>query len=100
MDHLKSVLNSEPHNGVTTARLTALFGCVIFCSFDTPSLESTRGSFPPKEVLNPADPDQAAKTLAMLLEIWPSRVSKSARIFFLYCPSIDMHHPCHLNSSE
>uniref|UniRef100_A0A915B7U2 Rho-GAP domain-containing protein n=1 Tax=Parascaris univalens TaxID=6257 RepID=A0A915B7U2_PARUN len=80
MDHLKSVLNSEPHNGVTTARLTALFGCVIFCSFDTPSLESTRGSFPPKEVLNPADPDQAAKTLAMLLEIWPSRMGVRAAV--------------------
>ncbi|KHN82001.1 Rho GTPase-activating protein syd-1 [Toxocara canis] len=76
MDHLKSVLNSEPHNGVTTARLTALFGCVIFCSFDTPP-EGTPGSFPQKEVLNPADPDQAARTLAMLLEIWPSRVNGS-----------------------
>ncbi|VDK55814.1 unnamed protein product [Anisakis simplex] len=76
MDHLKSVLNSEPHNGVTTTRLTSLFGCVIFCSLDAPS-EATPSSYPPKEVLNPADPDQAAKTLAMLLDIWPSRVNGS-----------------------
>ncbi|VDK88426.1 unnamed protein product [Litomosoides sigmodontis] len=81
MDHLKMVMSSEQHNGVSAARLTDIFGCLLFCSCNAP-LESgnTQGSsdtYPPKTVINPLDTDQAARTLRLLVDIWPSRVNDS-----------------------
>ncbi|MFH4978503.1 hypothetical protein AB6A40_005212 [Gnathostoma spinigerum] len=76
MDHLKSILNTESHNGMAANRLTTIFGCLLFCSCDPPQ-EAASGSYPPKETVNPLDTDQAAHTLSLLINIWPSRVSGS-----------------------
>lgn len=75
------VMSSEQHNGITTARLTGIFGCLLFCSCNAPmessSTQSSSGIYPPKIIINPLDTDQAARTLRLLVDIWPSRVSKS-----------------------
>lgn len=47
------VMSSEQHNGVSTARLTGIFGCLLFCSCNAPmeSNGTTQGSstiYPPK----------------------------------------------------
>ncbi|VDN92738.1 unnamed protein product [Brugia pahangi] len=81
MDHLKLVMSSEQHNGITAARLTGIFGCLLFCSCNAPtesgSTQAGSSIYPPKMVVNPLDTDQAARTLRLLVDIWPSRVSKS-----------------------
>lgn len=85
MDHLKTVMSSEQHNGVTTTRLTGIFGCLLFCSCDAPvenDTQSSGGMYPPKTLVNPLDTDQAARTLSLLFDIWPSRVSKSEQLLF------------------
>ncbi|VDM97968.1 unnamed protein product [Thelazia callipaeda] len=84
MDHLKMVMNSEQHNGITTARLTGIFGCLLFCSCDLPvdiSTKSSGGAYPTKPTINPLDTDQAARTFSLLFDIWPSRVSKSVNYY-------------------
>lgn len=87
------VMSSEQHNGVSTARLTGIFGCLLFCSCNAPmeSNGTTQGSstiYPPKTIINPLDTDQAARTLRLLIDIWPSRVSKYDQSFFPYCNAI------------
>lgn len=81
MDHLKLVMSSEQHNGITAARLTGIFGCLLFCSCNAPTESgSTQGGssiYPPKMVVNPLDTDQAARTLRLLVDIWPSRINGS-----------------------
>lgn len=78
MDHLKTVMNSEQHNGVTSARLTGIFGCLLICSCDAAGESASQaGLYPSKTIVNTLDTDQAARTLGLLFEIWPSRVSKS-----------------------
>lgn len=75
------VMSSEQHNGISTARLTGIFGCLLFCSCNSPvesnNTQSSSGIYPPKTVINPLDTDQAARTLRLLVDIWPSRISKS-----------------------
>ncbi|VBB31336.1 unnamed protein product, partial [Acanthocheilonema viteae] len=81
MDHLKTVMSSEQHNGITTARLTGIFGCLLFCSCNAPvesdNTQGSSGTYPPKTVINPLDTDQATRTLRLLIDIWPSRVNGS-----------------------
>lgn len=76
MDHLKMVATSEHHNGLTSARLMTIFGCLIFCSCELPA-----DGYQLKETINPVDADQAARTFSMLFDIWPARVSKLACFF-------------------
>ncbi|EJD73645.1 rho GTPase-activating protein syd-1 [Loa loa] len=81
MDHLKMVMSSEQHNGITAARLTDIFGCLLFCScngtMENSSTEDSSGIYQSKTIINPLDTDQAARTLRSLIDIWPSRVNGS-----------------------
>ncbi|VDM58732.1 unnamed protein product, partial [Angiostrongylus costaricensis] len=68
MDHLATVLSSSPHNGLTLSRLTTVFAPLLLCCIETPSVKG----------LKTLDVPQAAATLSLLLQIWPSRVSESS----------------------
>uniref|UniRef100_A0A914Y3G7 Uncharacterized protein n=1 Tax=Panagrolaimus superbus TaxID=310955 RepID=A0A914Y3G7_9BILA len=82
MDHLRNVLASEPHNGITTARVTSIFAPLLFCSADPPSIS---GTYQTATRLNPLDSQQANQALKLLLQFWPSRVSK---FVFRDCPDV------------
>ncbi|KAK6737869.1 hypothetical protein RB195_020150 [Necator americanus] len=68
MDHLTTVLASSPHNGLTPSRLTTVFAPLLLCCSETP----------PVKELRPLDVPQAAATLSLLLQIWPSRMEAKA----------------------
>ncbi|MCP9263859.1 Rho GTPase-activating protein syd-1 [Dirofilaria immitis] len=70
MDHLKMVISSEQHNGITTARLAGIFGCLLF-------VPDSSGIYQSKIIVNPLDTDQATRTFRLLIDIWPSRVNGS-----------------------
>lgn len=72
MDHLRSVTQSDSYNGIAASRLTSIFGCLIFCSCDVRIEHPPSGTFS-KDAINPLDPDQATRTLGMLLDNWPPR---------------------------
>ncbi|KAE9415241.1 hypothetical protein Angca_005064 [Angiostrongylus cantonensis] len=67
MDHLATVLSSSPHNGLTPSRLTTVFAPLLLCCIETSSVKG----------LKTLDVPQAAATLSLLLQIWPSRVNGS-----------------------
>lgn len=77
------VMSSQQHNDNKAIWLTGIFGCLLFCSCNTPmenndssNTQGTSGIYPSKIVINPLDTDQAAQTLRLLVDIWPSRISK------------------------
>ncbi|KAI6183911.1 C2 calcium-dependent membrane targeting and RhoGAP domain containing protein [Aphelenchoides bicaudatus] len=73
IDHLKNLIASEPHNGLTILRATTIFGPLVFCTNDLANVHQQ----PPKKV-DLLDASQAANTLRMLIENWPSRNSSSS----------------------
>lgn len=87
MDHLRNVLASEPHNGLNSSRLSAIFGPLLLCSATEPPAGAMRPSLPQLSTpggtsykssvkVSPLDSEQASNVMKLLLELWPSRVSK------------------------
>jgi hypothetical protein len=62
---------SEPHNGLTIARTSAIFGPLIFCANDPANIHQP---LPKKADL--LDAQQASNILRMLIENWPARNSE------------------------
>ncbi len=86
MDHLKTVSTSEPHNGLNTKRMSHIFGPLLMCTSqhrqsmpaDIAKSVNKAGLHVGRE-LNPVDTldaELAARTFHVLIELWPSRVSK------------------------
>lgn len=91
MDHFKAVSASEPHNGLQIKRMAAMFGPLLLCT-SHPKQEMTAdiaasaaAAGLPRSFGQDADNNRridflnvqtATDTFAMLLELWPGRVSK------------------------
>lgn len=87
MDHLRNLLAAEPHNGLTANRLSTIFGPLLFCTAAELNLQSLDKTQTPiniietekkeyKSTINFLNGTQAAQSLKLLLDFWPSRVSK------------------------
>ncbi|KAK0392981.1 hypothetical protein QR680_000005 [Steinernema hermaphroditum] len=80
MDHLKTVLCSEPYNGITVGRLATVFAPLVFCSSGHVDAQSTRAaqSFRITKKIDKVDVSQAIPVFQLLLELWPSRITVTA----------------------
>ncbi len=117
MDHFKSVVAQCPHNGLSPAKLSVLFGALLFCAA-TPktavpaevAASAAAAGLPPPPVLDSRksrhflDVRLAADILALVLDYWPCRTSTSsqlpsvllftqlpARTFFFVCNSLSIN---------
>lgn len=77
LDHLRNLVASEPHNGLTISRTCAIFGPLIFCANDLTNVHQQT----PKKV-DLLDAQQASNSLRMLIENWP-RISEFCFNVFL-----------------
>ncbi|KAI6172192.1 C2 calcium-dependent membrane targeting and RhoGAP domain containing protein [Aphelenchoides besseyi] len=69
IDHIRLLVGSEPHNGLTLSRVTAIFGPLIFCVYEGPQQSQT------VRKVDLLDVHQAAAALRLLLDYWPGRNS-------------------------
>ncbi|KAI6194524.1 C2 calcium-dependent membrane targeting and RhoGAP domain containing protein [Aphelenchoides besseyi] len=67
IDHIRLLVGSEPHNGLTLSRVTAIFGPLIFCVYEGPQQSQT------VRKVDLLDVHQAAAALRLLLDYWPGR---------------------------
>ncbi|CAD5217110.1 unnamed protein product [Bursaphelenchus xylophilus] len=74
LDHIRNLIASEPHNGLTLNRVCAIFGPLIFCTNDANNI--TRKPDPEQlKKVDLLDAGQASTSLKLVLENWPSRLS-------------------------
>lgn len=89
MDHLRNLLAAEPHSGLTANRLSTIFGPLLFCTASESSLqlydkvqapldmpETEKKDYKSTVKVNFLSGTQAIQSLKLLLDLWPSKVSK------------------------
>lgn len=75
MDHLKYVMSQSPHNGLSSTKLSTIFGPLLLCTGQSSST-ADNNRLKQQIPLNYLDHRLAARLLDLLLDLWPSRTSK------------------------
>lgn len=74
MDHLKYVVSQSPHNGLSSTKLSTIFGPLLLCTSQASNTVDSR--IKQQIPLNYLDHRLAARLLEFILELWPCRNSK------------------------